>query len=142
MQLLWEDPGEVVNEFEYTWRDPIGQARADRVSEDDSISAFGRRMIEGRAFNFWLHQSRSRARQVALFWVNRWAWPWRRGKVSGFLPLLPFERGDTVEVTSSDWDLDAQAAEVLGVTHSPGSDQQTDQAEVSFRMPVYSGCST
>lgn len=138
-ELHWEDPGQVVNELEFTWRDSERLPRSERVNVDESIEAFGRRQSTA---SFYLHQSYAQAKQVAAFWVNRWAWPWRRGTVRGFLPFLPFQRGDTVEITNADWGLDAQKAEVLDLFHRPGAAHLVDEIAVAFRMPLRPGCAS
>lgn len=137
--LDWEDAGEVINEIEFTWRDDQRRRRTARVQSAASIGAYGRKRA---SVEFWLHQLYQAARQVAQFWLERWAWPWRRGRVAGYLPFLPFQRGDTIEVTYDDWGLEGQKAEALDIAHTPGGAGRMDEIAVDFRLPLRSGCAS
>jgi len=139
--LDWEDPGEVVNELEFTWRDRNGDPRRDVVTVDASVTAYGRLQPRHRSIPFWLHEQRASAKQVASFWVNRWAWPWRRARASVYLPGITYERGDWASIDFSDWNMDSQPAEIVGVLHKLGDQRRIDRIDLTFRLPVYAGCS-
>jgi len=131
-QLRWEDPGEVINEIEYVTRDKDGKEASAVLKQSTSITDYGRKQTR---LDMKLLSSKAEAKQVAHFWLDRWAWPWRRFGCRGYLPFLPFLRDDNVVVDWSDWSIDSVPGRVTDLRHEP------DEINVDGIIYQYLGCS-
>jgi len=104
-------------------------------------SSYGRRASN---LNLWAYNNKGFARGIAGFYLIRWKYIYFETYFETPLTSLELERGDWITIDNTDFFNANQKAEIVEITHVPGSGTagQLDKIGIRCRLPVFSGCAT
>jgi len=138
LDITQEDIEQIYNVLDITYKDK-GKEKSFEVRNTGSVTEHGERP---RDLFFWVHNNRSSAEAIAIFWLGRWADAVELATFETFLNTLEVERGDWLTLSFTDF-YTSKKGRVINIIQTPGhgENNEIDRIQITARTTEFGGCS-